>query len=127
MVSTESFNSFYLQLADIQELSRKLTMPWTSTLQTLAKQAKPIDFDSYSELFKTYSTLADLYRMPANMDSSAFVRQDAGDGMKKKETNRLVVLLKLKMLLLFRKRHRLMMSTRLTRNTWNIFALEPTR
>ncbi len=86
MVSTESFNSFYLQLADIQELSRKLTMPWTSTLQTLAKQAKPIDFDSYSELFKTYSTLADLYRMPANMDSSAFVRQDAGDGMKKKET-----------------------------------------
>lgn len=85
MASTESFNSLYLQLADMQELSRKLTMPWTSTLQILAKQAKTMDLDTYSEVFKTYSTLADFYRVPASLDSSAFVRQDAGDGMKKRE------------------------------------------
>ena len=85
MASNESFNNLYLQLADMQELSREWTMPWTSSLQILAKQAKPIDFDTYSEVFKNYSTLADLYRVPASLDSSAFVRQDAGDGMKKKE------------------------------------------
>lgn len=86
MASTESFNSVYMQLADMQGLSRELTLPWMPTLQILAKQAKPIDFDSYSELFKTYSTLADLYRVPANMDSSAFARQDTEDDVRSKKS-----------------------------------------
>lgn len=78
--------NLYQQLADLQELMSKLTLPWMSTIEALNRYSKPVDFDTYSEILKTYSSLADLYRMPAYLYSSAFSRQDAEDGVKKKET-----------------------------------------
>ena len=87
MATSVSQNSLYQQLADMQELMNKLTSPWMSTIEALAKRPWPVDLDTYSEAFKSYSSLADLYRMPAYLDSSAFIRQDTEDGVKKKEAN----------------------------------------
>lgn len=86
MASSVFQSSLYQQLADMQELTSKLTSPWLSTLETIAQLSKPLDFDVYSEVLKTYSSLADLYRVPAYLDSSAFVRQDTEDGVRKNES-----------------------------------------
>ena len=83
MVSPNSQTSLYQKLVDLQKLSNKLSVPWISTWNTLSKSPFPINMDAYSELMKTYSSLADLYRMPTYSDSSAFIRQDTED---KKET-----------------------------------------
>ena len=84
MATSVSQTNLYQQLADMQELMSKLTLPWMSTIESLNKYSRPVDFDTYSEVLKTYSSLADLYRMPSYFDSSAIARQDAEDGVSKK-------------------------------------------
>lgn len=85
MAASVSQTNLYQQLADMQELMSKLTLPWMSTIEAFNKYSRSVDFDTYSEVLKSYSSLADLYRMPAYIDSSAYIRQDTEDGVKKKD------------------------------------------
>ena len=87
MATSASQTSFYQQLLDIQELTNKLSSSWMSpNIETLTKRLRSIELDAYSEVLKAYTSLADLYRVPAYFDSSAFTRQDTKDGgMREKE------------------------------------------
>lgn len=85
MATSTSQTSFYQQLTDVQELMSKLTSPWMSTIEALTNYSRLVDLDTYSEVLKKYSSLADLYRIPAYLDSSAYIRQDTEDGVKKKD------------------------------------------
>lgn len=89
MPTSVSQSNLYQQLADLQELTNKLTLPWMSTIETLAQCTRPVKFDTYSEVLRTYSTLADIYRVPSFFDSSAFPRQDAEDRVRKKESKQI--------------------------------------
>jgi len=80
MVDTLSKASFYQQLVDIQELSRKISTPWMSTIESLNKQMSTLNMDAYTEALKSYTSLADLYRIPDYLDSSLFIRHDVEDG-----------------------------------------------
>lgn len=84
--SVSQNNSLFQQLADMQQLVNNLTIPWSSSIEAFAKYSKPIDFDVYSEVLKSYNSLVDLYRIPAYIDSSAFIPRDAEDGMNKEES-----------------------------------------
>jgi len=82
MATSTSQTSFYQQLIDKQELTNKLYLSWMSpNIETLTKRLKSIEHDTYSEVLKAYSSMADLYRVPDYFDSSAFTRQDTKDGV----------------------------------------------
>jgi len=80
MVDTLAKTSFYQQLVDIQDLSRGLSTPWMSAIEGLSKQMGSLNLDAYSEVLKSYSSLADLYRIPDYLDTSVFIRHDVEDG-----------------------------------------------
>lgn len=82
MASPISQTNVFQQLVGIQELYSKLTLPLTSTMEVLAKCSMPINLDAFSKVLKSYSSLSDLYRLPAYLDSSAFARQDTEDGVR---------------------------------------------
>ncbi len=85
-METPSFQqNVFQRLLGIPELSSKLTSPLTSTMEILAKCSKPLNIDAVSEVMKNFSSLSEIYRLPAYLDSSAFVRQDTRDGVKGKE------------------------------------------
>lgn len=87
MPTPSSQTNLYQQLADLQELTNKLTLPWMSTIESLDLCTRLANFDTYSEVGQIYSTLADIYRAPALFDSSAsFPRLDAEDGVRKMES-----------------------------------------
>ena len=89
--------NLYQQLADMQELMSKLTLPWMSTIEALNRYSKPVDFDTYSEidrLVEYLNTIDNLYCIGRNgqhrynnMDHSmvtAFVAADVIRGTGKK-------------------------------------------
>lgn len=86
MTASFSQTNLFQRLASMQELTSKLTMPLMPTMEILAKCSIPGNLDTGSEVLKSISSLSDLFRMPAYLDSSAFSRQDAEDGLKTKET-----------------------------------------
>ena len=80
MVDTLAKTSFYQQLVDIQDLSRRLSKPLMSSIESLNKQMSSLNLDVYTEALKSYTSLADLYRVPDYLDTSAFNRHDVEDG-----------------------------------------------
>lgn len=80
MVDTLVKTSFYQQLVDIEELSRRLSTPLMSSIESLNKQMSSLNLDVYTEALKSYTSLADLYRIPDYLDTSVFIRHDVEDG-----------------------------------------------
>ena len=80
MVDTLAKTNFYQQLVDIQDLSRKLSTPLMSSIESFNKQMSSLNLDAYTEVLKSYTSLADLYRIPDYLDTSVFIRHDVEDG-----------------------------------------------
>jgi hypothetical protein len=79
MVDTLAKTSFYQHLVDIEELSLRLSTPLTSPIESLNKQMSSMNLDVYTEALKSYTSLADLYRIPDYLDTSVFIRHDFED------------------------------------------------
>lgn len=80
MESTLLYSSLYQQISDIQELTRKMTMPWIAEFESASKTLQALNVDALSEAMRAYSSLTDLYKIPSYFDSSDFLRKDYEDG-----------------------------------------------
>lgn len=86
MITTEQNEGLYQQIADMQELIRKMSMPWASAVESASKSLHSLYLDSLSEVMKAYSSLAELYRIPDYLASSGLLRFDYEDGLTNEET-----------------------------------------
>lgn len=86
MIDTISEINFYQQLIDLQELSSKIATPWISTIESLNKQKSVLNMDAFTDVWKSYSSLADLYRESLFLDGSITPRCDYEDGVVIKTT-----------------------------------------
>lgn len=81
MMKTTVFDSsLYQQIADMQALTRKMSMPWLSAVESANKSLQTLNYGALTEAIKAYTSLADLYRIPDYLDSSGLLRLDFEDG-----------------------------------------------
>ena len=76
----------YTPFDDIQALVRPISMPWTSLLDGLSDSIYPLGVDDLSDALKNYSSLAELYRVPDYLASSALLRFNFEDNVLASET-----------------------------------------
>lgn len=55
-------SSLYKQIADIQELTRKMSMSWMTEVESVNKTMQALNFDAFSGVRSAYSSLAELYQ-----------------------------------------------------------------
>lgn len=80
MKTTIFDSSFYQEIAEMQALTRKMSMPWLSIAESANKSIQTLNNGTLTEAIKAYSSLADLYRIPGYLDSSSLLRLDFEDG-----------------------------------------------
>lgn len=76
----------YTPFDDIQALVRPISMPWTSLLDGFSDSIYPLGVDDLSDALKNYSSLAELYRVPDYLASSALLRFNYEDNLLASET-----------------------------------------
>ena len=78
-------SNLYQQISDIQELTRKMSMPWMTAVESASKSLQSLNLDALSEAMRAYSSLTELYRIPESLVSSKLLRYDYEDGLSNDE------------------------------------------
>lgn len=81
MKTTLHNSSLYKQIADIQELTRQMSVPWMSAIENANKSLQALNLEAFSEALKVYSSLTELYRLPDSLADSGLLRYDYEDGL----------------------------------------------
>lgn len=77
----------YLSFDDIQAFAHQVSTPWASVMDGISDSLYPLGLDVLSDALKDYSSLAEIYRLPDYLDSSALLRNDYEDGFSVIETS----------------------------------------
>ena len=80
MKTTILDSSLYQDIADMQALTHKMSMPWLSIVESANKSLQTFNNGALTEAIKAFSSLDDLYRIPGYLDSSGLMRLDFEDG-----------------------------------------------
>lgn len=68
------------QLASLQDMTQQFEQPWKPVMESYGKIMQKMDLAVYGRIMETYSSLADLYRVPDYFDGTRFLRPDTEDG-----------------------------------------------
>lgn len=77
----------YLAFDDIQTLAHQVSTPWASVMDGISDSLYPLSLDVLSDALKDYSSMAEIYRLPDYLVSSALLRNDYEDGFSEIETS----------------------------------------
>ena len=68
------------QLGRLQDMTQQFEQPWKPIVESYGKMMQKINLATYDRIMETYSSLADLYRIPDYLDGTMFLRPDTEDG-----------------------------------------------
>ena len=68
------------QLGRLQDMTQQFEQPWKPIVESYGKMMQKINLATYDRIMETYSSLADLYRIPDYLDGTRFLRPDTEDG-----------------------------------------------
>lgn len=68
------------QLGRLQDITQQFEQPWKLVMENYGKIMQKMNFVTYNRIIETYSSLADLYRIPDYLDGTGFLRPDTEDG-----------------------------------------------
>lgn len=68
------------QLGRLQDMTQQFEQPWKLVMENYGKVMQKMNFVTYNRIIETYSSLADLYRIPDYFDGTGFLRPDTEDG-----------------------------------------------
>lgn len=68
------------QLSRFLNITQQFEPPWSSEMENYVKIMQKMNLATYDRNMETYSTLADLYRIPDYFDETKFLRPDTEDG-----------------------------------------------
>lgn len=67
------------QLGHLQDMTQQFEQPWKPLIENHGKIMQKMNLATYDRIMETYSSLADLYRIPDYLDGTRFLRPDTED------------------------------------------------
>lgn len=68
------------ELTRLQDITRQINQPWKPVMESYDKMMQSMNMATYGQIMKTYSSLAELYRIPDYFDGTKYLRPDTEDG-----------------------------------------------
>lgn len=68
------------QWSGLQDMTQQFEQPWKPVIENYGKIMQKMNLAAYGRIMETYSSLADLYRIPDYFDGTRFLRPDTEDG-----------------------------------------------
>lgn len=75
-----STTGFLQDFTRLQDITRQIEQPWKHARESYCKIMESMNISAYGQIMKTYSSLAELYRIPDDFDGTKYLRPDTEDG-----------------------------------------------